>query len=226
MLTPNKHWFVCIPLLLLCLSVSGGAEGAQGAAHWSAGRAGDHRQHRGGVLLQRLHRHGAVRTRGVFAQFSTCINSSMDLLLSLNSTTLSQSTSEAITSSIIWAGSTNPETAFPRHAESNNHPCVWARLKIVAKSRIDGLSIYCGCEISLDLVMHRKPHYKRVRPGKGKVIPLIHALLSLFGVYLSGKCFALRLKTSFRIIVYHQILSGKLCVTQDFLNPFWEVDWN
>lgn len=42
----------------------GGITGAEGAAHRPAGGAGDHRQHRGGLLFQRLLRHGAARTGG------------------------------------------------------------------------------------------------------------------------------------------------------------------
>lgn len=42
----------------------GGVTGAEGAAHRPAGGAGDHRQHRRGLLLQRLLRYGAARTGG------------------------------------------------------------------------------------------------------------------------------------------------------------------
>lgn len=54
----------CLPLDLCRPPFSGGVAGAEGAAHRPPGGAGDHRQHRGGLLLQRLLRHGAARTGG------------------------------------------------------------------------------------------------------------------------------------------------------------------
>lgn len=51
-------------LAAVCVSLLGGVAGAEGAAHRPPGGAGDHRQHRGGLLLQRLLRHGAARAGG------------------------------------------------------------------------------------------------------------------------------------------------------------------
>lgn len=65
--------FVAVCLTLgLSRPLSGGVAGAEGAAHRPTGGAGDHRKHWGGLLFQRLLRHGTARTGGQILSVWKC----------------------------------------------------------------------------------------------------------------------------------------------------------